>query len=420
MAFISTTQTNQIITSILQPWQYRYWQSFLTEKRMISLCSRQIGKSFIASFCAVYDCIMNGATWTLVSTGQRAADELFKKCVKMTKYLEAMTRGTRLHFSFTNNASEIRFSNGASICSCPNNPDGLRGKSSSLLFDEMAFIENADDCFQACIPFLTSPYGATKKLQIISTPGSCSGKFYDLWTKSDYYKTKVTLLDAVREGLNVDVEEIRNTVLDDEIWRQEYMCEFLDTNTALFGYDLLRSCIYEELPKSGKFYLGIDIGRTKDKTSICILKEHEGIFYVDHVESLVNREFDYQENYISNIIKTIHPVKVCIDATGIGAQLAEQLHKKFKMVQEVKFSNESKNEMFNLTKKHLGTSSLKLPNNNTIIEDLHKIRRVVSQSGNITYNASRDDNGHADDATSIALAMYATKKGSNVFIPISF
>lgn len=409
-----------MITDILQPWQKRYFNSFQSEKRMISLCSRQIGKSFVSAFCAVYDCIVNNATWTLVSTGQRAADELFKKCVSMAKYFEAMTRGTRLHFSFCNNASEIRFSNGASICSCPNNPDGLRGKSSSLLFDEFAFVENADECFQACIPFLTSPYGATKKLQIISTPGACSGKFFELWNNSDYFKTKVTLLDAVNEGLNVNVDEIRKTVLDDDIWKQEYMCEFLDTNSSLFSYDLLRSCIYEVVPKNGKIFIGIDIGRTKDKTSICILKETNETYFVDHVESLINREFDYQFKYISNIIQTMKPIRVCIDATGIGAQLAEQLHKKFQSVQEVKFTNESKNEMFNLTKKHLGSATLKLPNDDSIIEDLHKIKRVVSSSGSISYKATRDDSGHADDATSIALAVYATKKKSNIFIPISF
>lgn len=419
MAFVSTTQTKQLITSILQPWQLRYFRAFQVENRMISLCSRQIGKSFIAAFCAVYDCVLNGATWTLVSTGQRAADELFRKCVKMARYFEATTRGTRLHFTFSNNASEIRFSNGASICSCPNNPDGLRGKSSSLLFDEMAFIENADECFQACIPFLTSPYGAEKKLQIISTPGGCSGKFYELWNGSDYYRTKVTLLDAVKEGLAVDVDEIRRTIIDDDIWRQEYMVEFLDTNTALFSFELLRGSVYDVLPSGGKVWLGVDIGRTHDRTSIAILREVGGVLYVDRVESLSNREFDFQFQYISNLTKSLKPVRVCIDATGIGAQLAEQLHKRFPCVHEVKFSNESKNEMFNLTKRHLGSSTLKLPNDEGLIEDLHKIRRIVSPSGNISYGASRDDSGHADEATAVALAVYAAKRQQNIFMPMS-
>ena len=231
------------IGDILQPWQSRYWKAFLTQKRMISCISRQTGKSFIAAWCCDYDCIMNGAVWTLVSTGQRAADELLNKCLTIARYFEGMLRGTPLHFTFTNNATKIKFSTGGVINSLPNNPDGLRGFSSSLLLDEMAFISNADEVWQACIPFLTSPHGAEKKLQIISTPAGQSGKYYELWTKSDYYKTLVTLEDAVKEGLEVDIDEIKKTVMDEAVFRQEYMCEFLDVDTALFPYDVLRGSV---------------------------------------------------------------------------------------------------------------------------------------------------------------------------------
>ena len=191
------------LTDILLPWQLRLFRAFQTNNRLITLCSRQIGKSFSAAFNCVYDCVVNRATWSLVSTGQRAADELFKKCVLLTKYFEGMLRGTPFHFAYTYNASTIKFSNGAEIVSLPNNPDTLRGRSSSLLFDEFAFIDNSSEVWQACIPFLTSPFGAEKKLQIISTPAGQSGKFYELWTKSDYFKTKVTLFDEPEAGIDL-------------------------------------------------------------------------------------------------------------------------------------------------------------------------------------------------------------------------
>lgn len=423
MAYIATQQATRLITAILQPWQKRYFDAFQNQRRMISICSRQIGKSFISAWCCVYDCIVNGATWTLVSTGQRAADELLNKCLVIAKYFEGMLRGTRLHFTFANNATKIRFSTGGIINSLPNNPDGLRGFSSSLLLDEMAFIANADEVWKACIPFLTSPHGAEKKLQIISTPAGQSGRFYDLWTHSkDYYKTKVTLLDAVKEGLNVDVDEIRKTVMDDSVFQQEYLCEFLDAESALFPYEVLRASTYDPLTaeiKISKVYLGVDIGRTHDKTSIAILVECGGVFYVTRVESLSNKEFSFQEEYIGNLIKTLNPVKVCVDATGIGAQLAENLHKRFGQVKEIHFSNETKNEMFTLTRSKIGNKTLFIPNDNALIEDLHKIRRIVGPSGSLSFSASRDDKGHADDATAIALAVYATKKVAPVFMPVS-
>lgn len=410
----------QKLTDILLPWQLSYFHNFINHNRLISCCSRQIGKSFVASFCAVYDAVINGGTWTLVSTGQRAADELFKKCVKMAKFFQGMLRGTPFSFSFQNNASEIRFSNGGSIFSCPNNPDGLRGKSSSLLLDEMAFIDNADECWKACIPFLTSPFGATKKLQIFSTPAGQSGLFYKLWNESDYIKTKVTILDAVRDGLPVNLEELRKTVLDDDIFSQEYLCEFLDSNTALFSYELLRDSTYETCPKEGgKVFIGIDIGRTHDLTAIAIVREKDGIFYLDHVEVLRNKEFSEQERYIASLVAQYKPKSGSIDATGIGAQLAESLHKKFPQMMEVKFTNDSKNEMFGMVKKNLGSATLKLPNDEKIIQDLHKIKRIVGPSGSLSYKASSDDTGHADQASAIALAIYSTKRDRNAFLPIA-
>ena len=411
------------ISDILLPWQRRYWQAFQTHKRLLSCCSRQIGKSFVSAFCCVYDCVVNNAKWTLVSTGQRAADELLAKCLMIARYFEGMLRGTPLHFSFAHNATTIKFSNGASIVSLPNNPAGLRGFSSSLLLDEFAFIGNGEEVWKACIPFLTSPNGAEKKLQIISTPAGQSGRFYDLWTHSeDYFKTKVTLLDAVNEGLNVNVDEIRKTVMDDSVFQQEYMCEFLDAESALFPYEVLRASTYDPLTadfKIVKTYIGIDIGRTHDKTSIAILVECGGVLYVTRVESLSNKEFSYQEDYIGNLIKTLNPLRVCIDATGIGAQLAENLHKRFGQVREIHFSNASKNEMFTMTRAKMGNQTLFIPNDNALIEDLHKIRRIVGPSGSLSFSASRDDKGHADDATAIALAVYATKKSAPVFMPVS-
>ena len=98
--------------------------------------------------------------------------------------------------------------------------------------------------------------------------------------------------------------------------------------------------------------------------------------------------------------------------------LSENLHKKFGFVKEVKFTNESKNEMFTLTKTNLNKGILKLANDENILADLHKIRRIVGPSGNLSFSASRDESGHADMATAIALGNLSAKKSAPVFMPI--
>lgn len=410
------------LTDILLPWQRTYFHNFLHNDRLISCCARQIGKSFVASFCAVYDAVLNSGVWTIVSTGQRAADEIFRKCVKMTRYFEGMLRGSKLHFTYSHTASEIRFSNGAVITSCPNNPDGLRGRSSSLLFDEMAFIQNAEECWAACIPFLTSPYGmATKKLQIFSTPAGQSGLFYRLWNDSNYVKTKVTILDAVRDGLPVNIEELRKTVIDDDLWRQEYLCDFLTGDAALFSYELLNALTWDTIPSTGiSYYLGIDIGRTSDLTAIAVLVKSADKFYIKEVIVFRNCEYDTQFKEISTVIDALHPRRVCIDATGIGNNLAENLKKKYpSIVNPVVFNNSNKNEMFGDAKQMMGTSRLFIPNDSVLVNEFHSIRRVVSSSGALSYSAPRENGSHADRATACILALNAANsKKAPVFLPI--
>ena len=422
MAYIATEQAQQLITAILQPWQLSYFREFQKNSRLLTCAARQIGKSFVASFCTLYDVIVNCARWTIVSTGQRAADEIFKKCVKMTRYFEGMTRGTKLHFGYLNTASEIRFSNGGLITSCPNNPDGLRGFSSSLLFDEMAFIDNAEECWAACIPFLTSPFGATKKLQIFSTPAGQSGLFYRLWNESDFIKTKVTILDAVRDGLPVNIPELRKTVIDDDIWRQEFLCEFLDTNSSLFSYDLLNGMKWDSLPNSGfSYYLGIDIGRTSDLTVIAVMIKCGDKFYVKDIIVLKDCEYDKQFKEICTVIDALHPRKVCIDATGIGNNLGENLKKKYpSIVNPIVFNNSNKNEMYGDAKQMMGTQRLFLPNDSVLVDEFHSIRRVVSSNGSMSYSAPRENGSHADRATACILALNAANsKKTPAFMPIS-
>src|SRR5205085_2121755 len=46
-----------------------------------------------------------------------------------------------------------------------------------------------------------------------------------------YYKSKISIHDAVASGLPLDIDELRRGLGDDEAWRQEYLCEFADNST---------------------------------------------------------------------------------------------------------------------------------------------------------------------------------------------
>jgi phage FluMu gp28-like protein len=52
----------------------------------------------------------------------------------------------------------------------------------------------------------------------------------------------VDIYTAVREGLAVNIDELREAVDDPEGWAQEFECQFLDVQAVLLPYDLIASC----------------------------------------------------------------------------------------------------------------------------------------------------------------------------------
>lgn len=425
------------VYDILQPWQKDFVQLCKNNKRVIGMVARQSGKSFACAYLAVESAVLEAQTWICISTAERQAAELLKKCLNMTAVLQKFLQGTELSFSYSANATEITFSNGARIISVPNSPDTVRGLTGNIIADEVAFWPQDRDMWAAIVPFLTSQYGGEKKIVIISTPGAKMGLFYDIWegacNKTNEFVPFKRDIFSVGKTLE-QIADLRANCIEEEIFDQEYMLDFKDGNSALFDYDLLKENaeLFETYkakitsnlkPSKPTIYIGVDIGRTSDRTAIAIIEKYssENVVLLHDVIALQNTKFAEQRQKIESVINEFKPNRLCIDSTGIGMQLAEELKTKFpNIVQPITFTNTVKNEMFGDLKKDISLSHFIINNNPNIISDLHQIRKVVSKAGNITYVASRDKSGHADIATSIALANYALKQDYDAFVPFGF
>lgn len=107
------------------------------------------------------------------------------------------------------------------------NPSGLRGWTADIVvYDEAAYIENPEDVWASIAPTLTRNKEA--QLVIASTPAGKSSWFYKMYEEAlgneDWYVQTTTIEDAAKQGLDVDVEELKKTVRDPEVWDREYMC----------------------------------------------------------------------------------------------------------------------------------------------------------------------------------------------------
>nr|AIF26382.1 hypothetical protein [uncultured bacterium fosmid pJB16B1] len=468
-------QPTSILKEILLPWQQR-WVSD-PRRFKIGMWSRQTGKSFSTACEAVTDCAAQGQNssdlWVVLSAGERQALEWMEKAKKWAQALKFTVDSyeeIRGSADALISRAEIRFGNGSRIVAIPANPDTARGYSGNLILDEFAIHEKPFDIWAAIYPSITNPLTGEKKLRIVSTPKGRGNKFADLWEHNEgYSKHKVTIEDAVREGLFGPcgaagvralpsrgamvggalraprspwdrLAELRAGVDDPDIWAQEYMCEFIDNTSVLLPYELIGKCESETIKDDGAspIYIGMDVGRSKDLSVIVTAVKLGDVLAVIDVTTLTKMPFADQLEVL--LAKCGHVGSasrrtgeagrlpygnrvqgVRIDSTGIGAMLAEEATKRLGgRCQGVQFTVASKGEMYGLMRRRFEERSIRVPVDRVLREDLHAVQRVVSTGGSVTYSAPRNADGHSDRAAALALCCLASRSNGPVCPPFRF
>lgn len=403
----------------LMPYQQRWVRD--ASRFKIGMWSRQTGKSFATAAEAVFDCIEHpNVRWVVLSAGERQALEWMEKAKFWVDAFKTLRHLDEPVFSEALNAADaslskadVRFANGSRITAIPANPATARGYSCNLILDEFAIHENPFEIWAAIIPSINSPHGGEKRVRIVSTPKGRGNKFADLWEHNDSYsKHKETIEDAVREGLKVDIAQMRAAVDDDDIWAQEFMCEFIDNTSVLLPYEMIGKCESNEIADDEKspLYIGMDVGRSHDLSAIVTAVKLGDVLAVKSVDVLNKMPFADQLDVLIGKAQSSRVHGVRIDSTGIGAMLAEEAAKRLGSVcQGVQFTVASKGEMYGLLRRRFEERSIRIPVARELREDLHAVQRLVSTGGNVTYAAPRNADGHSDRAAALALCCLAAK-----------
>jgi len=277
--------------------------------------------------------------------------------------------------------------------------------------------------------------------------------------------------EAVRQGLKIDIELLRAGCDDESTFQQEFCCQFVSMAENFFSPELLAACLsaeastdtpahqlasargtdqqeigtrkweagqtsssfptsYFPLPTSD-FFLGIDIGRQHDRT----------VFWLDEVFAAgggtagadVTSAPVEERQAIARIVRTLdrapfaeqlegarellrlekqdgQPLvrRAAIDATGIGAMLAETLAEEFgPRVEPVTFTAAVKENLAFRTKRRMERQLSLLPDTPEVRRAFSAVKRVVTPSGNLRFDAARTAAGHADEFWAKALADLA-------------
>ncbi len=275
----------------LLPYQQRWVND--NSRLKIVVKARQTGYSFAATLRAVFACLENKTTWIFLSKGERQSRMLMEKVADHVRSFGVVARAFETtYFEDTLvRQLETRFPNGSVIYGLPANPDTARGYSGNVTLDEFAFHSDADKIYSALYPTITRGYG----LEVISTPNGTQGKFYELAKAAGLVEPEfrsqesevrrktssadsclltpdscrwsphhIDIYEAVRQGLKIDIADLRSGCDDETTWQQEYCCEFVSTAENFFPPELLAACLSSgassDTPPS---LLASGLGRTK-------------------------------------------------------------------------------------------------------------------------------------------------------------
>ncbi len=246
--------------------------------------------------------------------------------------------------------------------------------------------------------------------------------FYKLSQNECFERSHLTLPDAIEQGLDIDAEEIRLSMGDDELYRQEFLCEFLDESTAFITYEQIAACEDPSLEKepgldrlddfTGDLFVGVDVGRKRDLTVFWVVECQDETLTTRAVFVRRNLPFRAQYELFSHILSLPRVRAACIDAGGLGMQLAESAVEDFgrHKVEPVIFTNTIKTDLAGRLRTAIEERRIRIPADEALRNDFHSLRRTVTSGGLMRFEADRGEAGHADRFWAAALALRAAGK----------
>lgn len=328
---------------------------------------------------------------------------------------------------------------------------GRGGQLTRLHLSEVAFYEHAATTFTALLGAM--PNTPDVEVVIESTANGAAGFFYDTYQgakrtaaglqggngyRPHFYPwyTHAAYRVALEPGEVLVPQDEREHVLlargvppealkwyrakaalmpDPASMRQEYPDDdescFLDAHAQYIPTALIEDAVDPHMPLvDGVAYAGLDIGRENDRTVLVVVKmDRYGNVYVQEVDSCLRTDWDALVAMVVRSETNWGWHRLAVDRSGLGAFPADWMQKSYgaHRVDAVDFTLQSKANLATGLYQRLAQRTLRITTHPQLSADLKALRRIVTATGAVTYDAPRTKEGHADSAWALALALFA-------------
>ena len=397
---------------------YSFQQDWLHDWRKLAAVvkCRQIGGSHTVGggFPVLHG--MLGEDTVLVSIRDEEAVDLLDQAEAHALCLRDM--GSKWATPKKRRAHSLVLESGAEIRSTTSTAAG-RGFTGNVVLDEFAYMENQSKTWDAALAATMQGYSA----RIISTPNGAGDIWHQVCTElgepepTDPKKWKIyctTIHDAIAGGMAINMAECWEMARNDpRVFAQLFEGKFLDGNFQYIPSELIQNQLTTRLADPyAESFAGLDIGETRDRTCLVVLRGDRARLDVSHIE--VHQKTDDQ--LIRHLIEkafSVHGVsRICLDKTGMGTfPSVEAVRQHGPKVEPVLFGAKEKEAMAGRLYQSLSDGLLYLHKDmHDLRDDIMSIRRTVTEAGTVRFMAPRTAKGHADRAWALMLALQASSQ----------
>jgi len=413
-------------------------QNPLTRRVRNILKSRQVGLTYYFAGEAFMDAVLSGDNQVFLSAS-RSQSEIFRSYI---------IQFAQQWFGIELTGNPVTLSNGAELRFLSTNSSTAQGYHGHVYVDEYFWIRDFEK-----LSTVASAMGTHKKWRktYFSTPSAVSHQAYPFWSGEEFRNSKrgkkaggvwpsetaytqgalcpdgqwrktITLDDAIAGGCDLfDLEQLQ-LEYDEDKFQQLFYCKFIDSTQSVFSLKDLERC-YSDLSLwedynpdldrpfgNSPVWLGYDPSRTRDDATCVVIApplEPGAKFRILEKHSWRGHSFTYQAAQVKKLTERFNVQHIGIDVTGVGYGVFDLVRDFYAKATPIHYSLEAKNALVLKAQDTIQGSRIEWDAGWTdIAQAFLTIKRGATNSGQITYSASRTDaTGHADIAWAVMHAL---------------
>jgi Terminase large subunit, T4likevirus-type, N-terminal len=362
-----------------------------------------------------------------VATSLRQSRRLIarlKTLIAMSPVLSAMIESTT--------ADEIRLKHAVTITAYPANSAGDRGdNASAVLLDEYAHhgdalpdsAGSAEGLLASLLP-AAAQFHDLATIVIASTPSGDSNHFAKLYrqTTEEADPTARAYSGATWE-INPAITESslmgERRLLGDELYRQEFMADFLSGGGRLLSWEAIKECVVDrgelEHHSASDWVAGVDPAFASDLFGVCLLgRDRTGRLVVGAVRGLAGSSgpsFEArrqgEDELLADVAVLCRRFRCPTVVTDVhkAAEISTRLAACGIDVVQIPFAGEARRLVWASLRLAIDEAQIELPNDPDLLAELRAITVRPTRTGQ-TIELPRIGRSHCDRAVALALAVH--------------